>query len=223
MNDERYRWLGGVDAHVYAQYCNCPVLYLTATNSADYDCERGVDTLSRVNEKISCSFNYTPRLCQTIDKKSADDVALFLKKYITKAGSASDRLYFPESPSLSLALAEDGRTVFAKIMLSESDKLKNLTVYLSEGIYDPSKRNWCQMSAVKANSTPECKYFKLPLGGGSNFVHAFAVADYKNGKIAAIKSLQGRVMARTQGRADPVMTERLLKTLLAEYEVEQHV
>lgn len=50
-----------------------------------------------------------------------------------------------------------------------------------------------------------------------------AVSDYKNGKNVAIKSLQGRVMARTQGRADPVMTERLLKTLLAEYEVEQHV
>ena len=41
-----------------------------------------------------------------------------------------------------------------------------------------------------------------------------AVSDYKNGKTAAIKSLQGRVMARTQGRADPVMTERLLKRFL---------
>ena len=181
MSDERYRWLGGVDAHVYAQYCNCPVLYLTATNSSDFDCERSADTLSRVNENISCSFNYSPRLCQTIDKKSADDIALFLKKHITKAGAASDRLYFPESPTLSLALGDDGRTVFAKVSINEPDKLKNLTVYLSEGIYDPSKRNWCQMLSVKASSTPECKYFKLPLGGGSSFAHAFAVADYKNG------------------------------------------
>ncbi len=181
MDDERYRWLGGVDAHVYAQYCNCPVLYLTATNSSEYDCERGVDTLSRLNEKIPCSFNYTPRLRQTIDKKSTDDIALFLKKHITKAGAASDRLYFPESPNVSLALGEDGRTVFAKVTVSEPDKLKSITVYLSEGVYDPSKRNWCQMLSVKAKNTPDCKYFKLPMGGGSNFAHAFAVADYKNG------------------------------------------
>lgn len=181
MDDERYRWLGGVDAHVYAQNCSCPVLYLTATNSSDFDCERGVETLSRLNENIPWSFNYTPRLRQTIDKKSTDDIALFLKKYITKVGSASDRLYFPESPNLSLALGEDGRTIFAKVLINEADKLKGLTVYLSEGVYDPSKRNWCQMLSVKSKNTPECKYFKLPLGGGTNFVHAFAVADYKNG------------------------------------------
>ena len=50
-----------------------------------------------------------------------------------------------------------------------------------------------------------------------------AVKDYQNGKCAAINSLQGRVMARTQGRAEPMLTEVLLKRLLAEYEVAQNV
>lgn len=50
-----------------------------------------------------------------------------------------------------------------------------------------------------------------------------AVADYKNGKTAAMRSLQGRVMARTAGRAEPVLTEHLLKQILEEYEVEPHV
>ena len=62
MNDERYRWLGGVEAHVYAQYVTCPVLYVAGTNSSEFDCDRGVDTLARVNPSIKCSFNYAPRL-----------------------------------------------------------------------------------------------------------------------------------------------------------------
>lgn len=181
MTDERYRWLGGVDAHVYAQYCECPVLYLTATNSPDFDCERGVDTISRVKDVSKCSFNYTPRFRTTINKKSVDDIALFLKKYITKAGAVSDRLYFPESPVLSLALGDDKRQVFAEVSNFDGEKLKNLTVYLSEGIADPSKRNWCQMLPIKTKSTEKFRYFKISLGGGVDFVHAFAVAEYKNG------------------------------------------
>lgn len=42
-----------------------------------------------------------------------------------------------------------------------------------------------------------------------------AVADYRSGKIAALRALQGRAMAKTGGRADPVLTEQLLQTALA--------
>ncbi len=182
MTDERYRWLGGVDAHVYAQYCTCPVLYLTATNSCDFDCERGIDTISRVADGIKRSFNYSPRLSETINKKSTDDIALFLKKYLTKAGALSDRLYFPESPAISLALGEDKRTLYAAVAANDEDKLKALTVYASEGVADPSKRNWCQMTAVKnPKKGDNKKIFKLSLGGGCNYAHSFVVADYKNG------------------------------------------
>ncbi|MBQ8310168.1 MAG: Asp-tRNA(Asn)/Glu-tRNA(Gln) amidotransferase subunit GatB [Clostridia bacterium] len=37
-----------------------------------------------------------------------------------------------------------------------------------------------------------------------------AVEDYRSGKSAAIKSLQGRVMAMSRGRADPIICEQLL-------------
>ena len=43
---------------------------------------------------------------------------------------------------------------------------------------------------------------------------ARAVEDYKRGKTNALRSLQGRLMARTGGRADPVMTEHLLRQAL---------
>ncbi|MBQ9784747.1 MAG: Asp-tRNA(Asn)/Glu-tRNA(Gln) amidotransferase subunit GatB [Clostridia bacterium] len=43
-----------------------------------------------------------------------------------------------------------------------------------------------------------------------------AVSDYKNGKSAALKALQGRLMAISAGRADPEMGERLLLEKLNE-------
>lgn len=225
MDDERYRWLGGVDAHVYAQYCKCPVLYLTATNSPDFDCERGIETISRVQrstskgaekdaektgekeeenkenppkpeveiEPIKCVFNYSPRLKDTIDKKSADDIALFLKKYLTKAGALTDRLYFPASPALFLAIDNEKKTAFAEVIIAEEDKLKGLTVYMSEGIADPAKRNWCQMVSVKNKNTANRKYFKLPLGGACDFINAFAVVDYKNGVSVSSRMVMKKI------------------------------
>lgn len=37
-----------------------------------------------------------------------------------------------------------------------------------------------------------------------------AVADYKSGKLAAVRALQGRAMAKTKGLADPVLLESVL-------------
>jgi aspartyl-tRNA(Asn)/glutamyl-tRNA(Gln) amidotransferase subunit B len=42
-----------------------------------------------------------------------------------------------------------------------------------------------------------------------------AVADYRGGKAAALKSLLGGIMKQTQGRADPKLAEEILKRLLS--------
>ena len=41
-----------------------------------------------------------------------------------------------------------------------------------------------------------------------------AVEDYHNGKTAAFRALQGSIMAKTGGRADPILTESLLLSVL---------
>lgn len=48
-----------------------------------------------------------------------------------------------------------------------------------------------------------------------------AVADYRNGKRAALRSLQGRLMALSGGRADPVLGESILLEMLSEREEEK--
>lgn len=46
--------------------------------------------------------------------------------------------------------------------------------------------------------------------------NARAVRDYQSGKTAALRSLQGRLMAKSGGRADPILCEELLLRLLSE-------
>ena len=40
------------------------------------------------------------------------------------------------------------------------------------------------------------------------------LADYRGGKLAAVKAMTGRVMAMTAGRADPILLEKVLKKSL---------
>lgn len=191
LDDERYRWLGGVDAHVYAQYVDCPVLYVAGTNSPDFDCDRGTDTLMRLKPEVKSVFNYAPRLRDTIDKKCGDDISLFLKKYLAREGSSFDKLCFPASPQVKTAAGEDGVSYFAEVVADEPDKLKTLSVYMSEGISAPGLRNWQPMKEVKHDQTK--RYFRAMLGGDSEFVHVFAVAEYKNGVTVSSKIIFGKI------------------------------
>jgi len=204
LDDERYRWLGGVDAHVYAQYVTCPVLYVAGTNSSDFDCDRGTDTLMRLKQDVPCSFNYAPRLRDTINKKCGDDISLFIKKYLSKTGTANDKLYFPASPQLKTAPGDDGVSYYAEVIVDEPDKLKGLSVYLSEGISAPGLRNWQTMQPVKQER--EKRYFRAVLGGDSDFTHAFAVAEYKNGVTVSSKIVFGKVNYRAVRPSNMIYT-----------------
>lgn len=190
LDDERYRWLGGVDAHVYAQYVNCPVLYVAGTNSPDFDCDRGPDTLMRLKPEAEWSFNYAPRFRDTINKKCGDDVSLFLKKHLAKAGANLEKLYFPASPQVKTAAGDDGTSYFAEVIVAEPEKLKKVTAYFSEGISAPGLRNWQPMQTVKRDHARVI--FRSPLGGNCEFGHVFAVAEYKNGVTVSSKIVYGK-------------------------------
>jgi len=191
LDDERYRWLGGVDAHVYAQYVDCPVLYVAGTNSSDFDCDRGPDTLSRLKPEVQCSFNYAPRFRDTINKKCGDDILIFLKKYLARNALNADKFYFPASPQVKTAAGEDGTSYFAEVIVDQPEKLKGLSVYMSEGISAPGLRNWQPMQLVKQDQAK--KYYRGTLGGNSDFTHVFAVAEYKNGVSVSSKIVYGKI------------------------------
>ena len=46
---------------------------------------------------------------------------------------------------------------------------------------------------------------------------AKSVASYKAGKTAALKALVGKVMAKTGGKANPVIVNELTQALITEY------
>lgn len=200
MDEERIRFLAGVEAQAYAQHVKCPVFFATATNSSEFDVDRSVDTLSRFftpseggnyqmeqyyfepkngnsaerdNQAVRYN-NYAPGLNDALDKRSQIDVDLFFAKYLL-----AYKIVFPEEPKITLDL--DGKNVTATLEIDFSDQKrpKKVDVYFSEGGINPAFREWNRMREKKGNSEV-VREFTYKMNGNSRLIHAFAVVEYRN-------------------------------------------
>ena len=81
-DDSSRKYVAAVDAHAYAPYVRCPILYLTSTNSTFFDFDRAGDTLSRVNDGVPCFTSYSVGYDSHLDENAKIDALAFLESYI---------------------------------------------------------------------------------------------------------------------------------------------
>ncbi len=179
--DDQLRFLAGIDAHAYAQYVKCPVFYMTATNSPDFDLDRSVDTMCRLGESTENYLNFSPMLRDVLNQSSKRNVDLFLAKNLLNF-----KAVFPKEPTLS-AIVEDGVvTCDVELDFSDVKKPKNVSVYIAEDGEDPSTREWKLMKPIKGQREDK-KSFTYDIFGNSSFVNMFAVVEYRNGVTLSSK------------------------------------
>ncbi|MBO7215302.1 MAG: dienelactone hydrolase family protein [Clostridia bacterium] len=178
LDDERCRFIAGVDAHSYAQLVKVPVLYLGTTNSTEFDPERAVDTLQRVDNQNKSWINFVNSSKDTLDKYCLNDVKFFFQKYLS-----SKRIKFPSLPKLSLEI--DGEDIVYTVEYSTVEDIKSIYVYASSNEIDASVRTWFM---PPLESATEGKYvFRRRLHGYVEFEIAYAVVKYANGLALSSK------------------------------------
>lgn len=187
MDDNKLRFLAGVDAHAYAQYVRCPVFYMTSTNNRRFDCDRGVDTMYRISDEVPSYVNFAPNFSDTLDENCKLNVDLFLAKYLL-----GFRLEMPFEPKVSFSV--ENKKVTAEVNIDFSDILrpKALSVYLAEDGPYPAYREWRTMRLVKSKNEDK-KVFVSELFGNSNFIGCFCTVEYKNGITISSKIIYKRI------------------------------
>ncbi len=175
MNDERLRFMAGVDAHSYAQYVKCPVFYMTATNCSLFDSERAMDTISRVPDKFESLLNFTPRMRDVLDAKCKRNVDLFLAKFLL-----GYNLKLPQTPKLVINCEDRNIKVTLDLDFSDVLRPKKVTTYLAEDSKNPAYRDWVEMKPIKSKVMNSLS-FATTIHGNSSFVSVFSIIEYKNG------------------------------------------
>lgn len=180
-DDEKLKYLAGVDAHAYAQYVKCPVFYMTATNSPEFDFDRATDTISRVSKETDCFVNYAPRLKDVLDKNCRRNADLFFAKYLL-----GFRAVLPLEPTLTASVFEGVLSCDVELDVSEIKRPKNVTFYVAEDSVNPSYREWKIIQSEKSVRENKRTY-TYNLEGNCEFISMFAVCEYRSGITVSSK------------------------------------
>ena len=180
MNDDKLRFLAGLDASAYAQYLNCPTFYCTALNCAFTDFERAFDTFSRVPKITPLHFNLSPVYTDVVDSDTKRDVDLFFAKYLLNF-----KIDFPAEAKISVSV--DGNR--AQIVVEESDfsehKPKKVSTFIAEGVDNPSFRNWRELKPETYEDGKQS--YRYRISSSCSFVTVYSVISYRNGLTLSTK------------------------------------
>ncbi len=134
MDDERFRWIAGLEAQSYAPLLRCPLLFLGATNDAAFSFDRARDTLSRIPEGRVVYDDFTPNSERGIDAAGGKNLFRFTELCIKNS------ILSPAEAELSCT-AQDGE-IHVKVALPETGRKRIVTLWYSCGRTHPTLRTW---------------------------------------------------------------------------------
>lgn len=189
MNEERYRFLAGIEVQAYSQFITCPVMFLSSTNNDEFDFERSVDTLSRISNQEDLRYNFVTYSKDVLDYRCFIDTTLFFDKHL-----ANSSVNFPKQPQLQ-AENNDGEITYEIIV----DDYKNIkTVHLLCANYTENSLERVWFRATEKEKDKEKVIFTRPNYENYNFDIAFAVVSYNSGVTISSKICYNKFDAKSQ-------------------------
>ncbi len=172
LDEERYRFIAGIEAQSYATYVTCPVLFLGATNSDNFDAERSIETLLRLPNQDTTWFNFITIAKDVLDENCLKDVDLFFAKFIAK-----ESVTLPKTPTIEIDCDEED--IIYTVDYYGKNAVDVVHVLSSSNTYNTNDRVWYN---VTPTITESGKYnFRRKAYGNVDFEIAFAIVKYKNG------------------------------------------
>lgn len=188
LNEERYRFIAGVDSQAYAPYVNCPVLMLCSTNDTDFDYDRAYDTFSRINSQYSAesSIAYSIRNSASIGEKCIEDMFLFLDKNIKNR-----EVFIPKPADVSVEVDEDSNLI-ARAVVDERGIVETCRIFLAEDCQNSAFR---ELNACPVKDEKE-RLFYLNIYEKTSTIYVLCRVRYTNGftvwSKVSIKKISGK-------------------------------
>lgn len=190
LDDERYRFIAGIDSQAYAPYVRCPVMIMCSTNDPRFDYDRAYDTYSRINSEYADDsiITYSVRCSASIGVKSFADMFLFLDKHLKKR-----QVFIPQFAEVNVTVDEEDNLV----AIAEYDGhgiVEEAGVFMAEDCIDSSLREWT-VCALKRKISDHKYEFMLDIYEKTSAMFVLAYVKYTSGftiwsKIA-VKKISG--------------------------------
>ena len=176
FDDERYRFIAGIDSQAYAPYIKCPILMLCTTNDASVDYDRAYDTFSRINPEFlrQSAITYSVNCGSRVDVRSTDDMFLFLDSNV------KDRHVFMPKPVQVSVFADENDNLVAKAVSDNMGIIEKCGVYYAEDNLDFATRDWNAAPLKRSINSSENEYY-LNIYEKTKMLFVLCYTVYSNG------------------------------------------
>ncbi|MDE6868857.1 MAG: hypothetical protein K2J83_06945 [Clostridia bacterium] len=190
MDEERYRFIAGIDSQAYAPNVKCPVMIMCSTNDNRFDYDRAYDTFSRINPAFADDsvITYSVRCDSSIGVRSSADMFLFLDKHLRHR-----QVFIPKMAEINVAVDEECNLI-ATASFDNQGIVDEYGMFMAEECKDSAVREWTQCKYKHKVSDREHDFY-LDVYEGTTTVFVLCYARYLNGftvwsKIA-VKKVSG--------------------------------
>ncbi len=179
LDDERYRFIAGIDSQAYAPFVRCPVMMICTTNDEHFDYDRAFDTFSRINPdfKDTSVILYTLPCGDLISADCTKTMFMYLDALV-----ADRQLFIPEPSTLQI-YQDDEEYLTAAVYPDPDGQLEWCEVYFAEDDLNSVTRNWTKAKYTGKDSEEGCSLFHLDICSKTHQIFVLCECLYKNGFI----------------------------------------
>ncbi len=189
LDDERYRFISGLDSQSYAPFIKNPVLMICSNHDDRFNLDRAYDTYCRINEEVESAISYSVKNNGYIGLSGLNNIKLFLTKNLD-----GRQVFIPRPVDLEVTIDEDNDLV-AIIRFDEQISVERFGVYCAEYTENSADREWALMPH-KISLDDGSEVFYLNACNVNSKVFAFAFAECTNGFITASKIICKNVVGK---------------------------
>lgn len=176
LDQERYRFIAGIDSQAYAPFVKCPVLMLCTTNDERFDYDRAHDTFSRINAQYvdESSIAYSVQSNGCIGSQCAENMFLFLDKNLKNR-----QVYIPKPADISVEVDQESNLV-ATVICDDLGIVDSCGMFIAEDCMESSLRDWAECP-LKSKISPNEQQFYLNIYERTGTVFVICCVKYISG------------------------------------------
>ncbi len=187
FDEERHRFIAGIDSQSYAPYVGCPVLLLSAVNDKTYNYDRVYDTFSQLNPEVEKALLFSAHGNGLLGTHTLLDIDLFLGKHLKKHS-----VFVSKPIGVSVGEDEQGNLV-VKGSFDPEGEIKEFGIFYTENVAAFKTRDWTRVLGNFDDLKGNAGTVPLPLYSGSRQALVYAFANYSNNFSVTSKILEVNV------------------------------
>ena len=184
FDEERHRFIAGIDSQSYAPHVKCPVLLISAVNDKKYNYDRVYDTFQQINPAVEKAFLFSAHGSGLVGSHSIDNIKLFLDKYLR------DRAIFVSRP-VTLGVEEDAKgNLVVRPKFDKLGEIKEYGIFYTERATDFKTRDWTRVLGRVEDLEEGVGVIPFSIYEGTKKALVYAFALYTNGFSVTSKIME---------------------------------